>query len=522
MTIALPRRLIALGLFAAWLSAAVFLILHYVVWRDDVRALTLALQGQNVFSMLKNIHGEGHPAIWYLLLRGAYSLVHRPQVLQIVSLITASVAVLLLLYRSPFRLPVISLILFGNVIFEYTVIPRNYGIVVLFIFTFVVIYEEHHDKDCWPGVVLLLLANCHLLSVMLVGFILLFWLIDILAYDAVKRPRALRFFLINAVIACLGIALCIMTVFPVYNDAAVVDRQGGITFKLLLQAALLPAVHFSTLILPGFYKLITEKLSVLSVLLSLVMFGSTLGLIRRIGAFIAALAALISLSIFFTVGSPGAYRHEGIWLVMLICMYWLAISKDLPSATVRASWLRQFIQPISLIGEVLFLVILLLQIPANVYHVIRTIHNGPPNSRSGDVGALVAKRPDFQRAIILADPDYLVEPLPYFVSNQTYLMREHRYGNVTHFTKGAQLQLCLGDILENAHKLHVETGRPILILLETRLDRYQGPQVVREGYRWDFITTPDQVRAFRASTHLIESFGPAVSDETYDLYELIY
>jgi hypothetical protein len=90
-------QLIALVMFTSWLGMVLFLAWNHVVWRDEVRALSLALQGENVFAMLKGIHGEGHPAVWYLLLRIAHALVARPEVLQLVALIVASAAVVLLL-----------------------------------------------------------------------------------------------------------------------------------------------------------------------------------------------------------------------------------------------------------------------------------------------------------------------------------------------------------------------------------------------------------------------------------------
>jgi hypothetical protein len=83
---------IALVLFASWLGFVLFIAWNHAVWRDEVRALSLALQGENVFAMLKGIRGEGHPAVWYLLLRRAHALVARPEVLQIVALIVASAA----------------------------------------------------------------------------------------------------------------------------------------------------------------------------------------------------------------------------------------------------------------------------------------------------------------------------------------------------------------------------------------------------------------------------------------------
>src|ERR1039458_1676265 len=60
------RRLIALAMFVVWFGVVSFLAWTHLVWRDEVRALSLALQGDTVFAMLKGLHGEGHPAIWYL------------------------------------------------------------------------------------------------------------------------------------------------------------------------------------------------------------------------------------------------------------------------------------------------------------------------------------------------------------------------------------------------------------------------------------------------------------------------
>ena len=508
----------ALALFAIWLGLVLYLSLHYVVGRDDVRALTLALQGNGVIAMLKGLHGEGHPAIWYLLLRGGHAIWARPQILKVVSIVVAAAAALLLLLKSPFRLPLVALILAGHLtLIEYSVVPRNYGIAMLLLFIFAAIYERHRDRDCLPGVVLLLLANCHPLAVLLAGALLLFWLLDILGDPPADRPRAFKMFLLNTVIATVGVVLCVLTILPTFNDAAVVERPDGITLRSIAKAVFLPALQFRDFILPGFYKLVAGKMSIL---FSLIMFGSTLGLIRRMGAFVAALLTLVGLSVFFALISPGSYRHEALWLVMLIGMYWLTAAQNTHPETAFPARIKPFVQPVSRIGWALFLLILLLQVPPSIHQLIRTFHHGIPSGRSRDLGALVMNRPDLHDAIIIADPDYLLEPLPYYLPNQTYLMREQRFGNVVHFTRKARLQMDLSDILANARRLHAETGKPIVILLEQRLNASAPAEVDKEGYDWKLTTTPEEVRDFQASTQLIESFGPATSEETFDVYTL--
>ena len=119
----------------AWAAVVVFLMTRHVVWRDEVRALSLALQGDDLLAMLRGLRGEGHPAVWYLMLRGAYAAANTPLVLPMVSLLVAMTAAALLAWRSPFAWPFIALFLLGRMsLYEYSVMARNYGISMLLMF----------------------------------------------------------------------------------------------------------------------------------------------------------------------------------------------------------------------------------------------------------------------------------------------------------------------------------------------------------------------------------------------------
>jgi len=442
--------------------------------------------------------------------------------LQIVALIVASAAILLLVLRSPFSLPLITLILAGPfAIFEYSVMARNYGISMLLLFLLATFYERHRDRGFLIGALLFLLANCNAHSVLLVGAFLLFWLVDIIANDdGVRRSRALRTFLLNSAIAALGVAICLLTIYPPFNDAVV--RR--ITFEMPFKAVFLPTQPFEDLMLPS----ATEKLSpwmapynislLKGALFSLIMFGSMLGLVRRPGAFLAALVALFGFSMFFNLVYWSRYRHEALWLVFLISMYWIAGSKDMPMEPGLPAGLKPLIRPVSTIGSMLFLLLVALQVPEGINTAINAAANDPPFSRSRDLGALVAERHDLQDAIIVSEPAYLVEPLSYYVPNRTYLMREQRFGNVVHITRKAQLRLSLDDILADVCNLRLRTGKPVMILLKARLDPSLPAQVYRDGPDWVLVTTPEQVRAFQASTRFIKRFAPALMEESFDVY----
>lgn len=510
----------------SWLSLVVFQALHHVPFRDEVRALSIAIAGPNVFDMLNVLHGEGHPAVWYLILRSAHFLIHKPEVLQISSILVSGIAVLFLIMRSPFSILLTSLLLLSHfILFAYSVMARNYGISMLLIFLFVTIYEKNRDKGYLLGVVLLLLANCNAHSVILVWSILVFWLIDIVTDNDLEKSKILRVFLINASIAILGITFCLITIYPTYNDAAALEKTDGFSL-LFLKAIFSPSEQFSNLMMVKYISSAIQNSFIGSIgiwyvkpITSVILYGSTLGLVKRPGAFLASLISLLGLSLFFSFIYPGGYRHQALWLVLLISMYWLLPLKRNDSKNSDLKNHKNIIAITSNFGKAMFFSILLLQLPGGIYDIVK-VFNEPPQSRSRDLGVLLNKKPYLKDAIIIADPDFLIEALPYYISNRTYLMHEQRYGNVVHFTKNAILELSLNDILTNARNLRLSTGKPVLILMEQRLNQFISEQRIHEGYNWYLITPPEQITTFLNSTQLIESFSPSSSDESYDVYLL--
>ncbi len=168
-----------------------------------------------------------------------------------------------------------------------------------------------------------------------------------------------------------------------------------------------------------------------------------------------------------------------------------------------------------------FALLLLLQVAVGLQKVLPIASGAAPESRSRELARLIEQSPQLREATILADPDYLVEALPYYLPNRTYLPREQRFGNVVHFTRNARLALFLQDILEDARHLRRMTGQPVVILLHERLDPSGPVRVIPESYNWQLWTSPEQVRAFLASTRRIASFDPVCcNDESYDVYVL--
>jgi hypothetical protein len=517
------RHRTAILLVGAWLVLVLALLTRHVVWRDEVRALSLALQGEGVIDMLRGLHGEGHPALWYLLLRGAGTLLPATAVLPAVSVAVALAAMALLVRRSPFGAVLIALFMLGRpALYEYAVMARNYGISMLLMFAFAALYERHRDRGAALGIVLFLLANCNVHSAILAGAFCLFWLLDLLWHRGDLRPGALRNFWLNAVLAVLGVALCAATIYPPFNDAAQVDARAW-SLGALAKSLVLPSIGFSDLAGYPMWKALLSPgdlwhapyTVVVHLAMSLLLVGSVLGLAARPAAVVAGGAALLGLSVFFSLVYPGGYRHHALWLVFLVTLYWIAGRAAPMSTPSRLQWRA------ARAGHACFVLLLVLQVAAGVFHVAPVASGRAPESRSRDLVALVSSRPELRDAVIVADPDYLVESVAHYLPNRTYLLRERRFGDIVVFTRKARLSLGLDEVLADARRLRDETRRPVLVLLSHRLDPAAPALTVSEGYDWTFSTTPAQVAEFLTATRRLASFGPVCcSDETFDVHLL--
>jgi hypothetical protein len=506
-------RLPRVALLCVWAAIVLVMAVRHVFWRDEVRAFNLALQGDTVVDMLRGLRGEGHPALWYLLLRGAHMVAPIREVLPIVSVAVAAAAMALVALRSPFHLLVIGLILFsGFGLFEYSVVARNYGISMLVLFALAHLYPRHRDKGPVVGILLALLCNTNVPSALLAACFLLYWLIDLLGEEGLRWGRKYKLLLLNGAIAAAGAVICFLTVFPTVHDAAQAGVTGSLTPAGIAAALFSPTEAFWQLLPYG-----TPAYPAIRTGLGILLAGSLIGLATRPGALVSSLLALAGFELFFHLVYPGGYRHQALILIYLITMYWLAARGH--GGRWPSRWRADAqIGRAATAGRWAFIVLLAIQVWKSEDPISRELQ-GRPHSRARDLGRLLAEQ-RLQHAVLIADPDVHLEPMPYYSSNPIYLMREQRFGAIPLFTRRARVELSLDDYLADARALRQRTGRPVVIVMMHRLDPAKPPFRLREVYAWYFSADPAQVRRFQAATRRIASFPPAVTDESYDVYLL--
>ncbi|MFL6721152.1 MAG: hypothetical protein ACJ8FT_05015 [Sphingomonas sp.] len=481
-------------LFAIWLVLAGWLWSTHVMWRDEVRAFSFALSGSNYAEMLRNVHGEGHPALWYLILRGAHDLFPVREVLPIAGLVFGVAAMAVFAFLSPFRLLIIALVLFsGYGAFEFVAISRNYGIAALVMFVLAALYGRVRNS-LWFGLILALLANTNVPSCIFAGAFLMFRFVEMLTGASTPTKRDWLIFAGNAVIAALGALLCFVTVYPTINDAAVSSNANHLNVATIAAALVDSDKGFSHLIFPPAVLALT-----------------CLAFVRRPAALAAAVSVLVALKLFFFFIYPSFYRHEMLYVAFLLSLFWMT-AKGAGGTWREMKWMN----PVQIIGSWSFVALLAAQAVA-LGIPVREQLSGLPYSHSADVAKLL-QRPELSGAIVMADPDTMLEPLPYYVNNPLWLLRRQRFGNIMLLTRDARQKLTLDDVLADAERLHRQTGRPIVFLCHLPIPHDNKDHFYAMfGYETDLKR--DSVKRFLASTrHIATLRGLHMGDEIYDVF----
>jgi hypothetical protein len=221
---------------------------------------------------------------------------------------------------------------------------------------------------------------------------------------------------------------------------------------------------------------------------------------------------LIGFGVFFRVVYPGSYRHQGIFLVFVLFLYWLTVES--PAETTLPTKIRRWLDAGFKIGLYGALPALLL---GNVYKdkvIIVDIKKEMSSSQA--FGAFLNQSNAYRNAIIVAEPAFFVESLPFYAANAIYLPREHRFGNWAAFDAKADPDLSLGQVLSIARDLQTQRSQPVLIVLGK-----WPPKRHKDGFRmtlygrWKFSWTTNELDEADRTLTQVADFNKALTAENY-------
>lgn len=309
------------------------------MWRDEVRTFSVATNARSWLELFYSLHQEGHPIVWYAVLRLGYALTHSTLVLPIAGLIVAWGAAFLMLRFAPFPFFIRLLAVFGAFLgYEMSVVSRNYGLGVLLMLSACVIFPTRRDRPIVLGLVLAVLANTSvhaaLASLVLIGV----WLFDVrdpLIRRTLLAPRSLA----AVGIALGGVAFALWTSRPppdmVYAfsfdqlqpdklaRALLIDPGWGLRGGSLANIAAAGEIPWTRFGLdPALVSRVIVDVSILSIAWSLR---------RNLACLVGLILAILGFEVLFGLVYPGRLRHQGILAFLLISLSWIA-SSDLADA----------------------------------------------------------------------------------------------------------------------------------------------------------------------------------------------
>jgi hypothetical protein len=513
----LPRRVSSwlLGLVAAaWLVLVIVTAWHHEFWRDEVRALSIAIAAPSLWDLPALLRDEGHPVLWYGLLHVAYAVTHSVLVLPVLAALIACVAVLLFLWRAPFSLPLKVFFVFSILpLYEYAVMARNYGISMLLMFAFATLYPSRRRHPLALAALLAALANTNVHSLLLAGILMALWLWDDAVVDRRSlTARAWRSLLLGAGLVAAAAVLATLTVLP-DNMTSVTAVARPRPLEVLIRVLTHPWESMD-LVLPPRWGVVPGSPE--HVFKDLLIVGLFLGLWARMRLAIAWAAAVIGFGLIFKLIYGGAVRHQGLLLIFALVLYWLRVDERDRDVGTRRD------RPLVIAVHVL-LPLILLWGDYMAFESVSTDLRYEVSSVKA-FAAWLDGRPQYRNAIIISEPDHLLEALPYYSSVDLFMTREGRFGAWSRFTTASAGALTLAQLLDTAERLKSEQARPVLIALGLRATDFERSASQTSSFGHLLVWSPAQWQRFRGETTPVASFRNATQspyfDENFDLYEV--
>ena len=483
-----------------WILIVTTTALNHEMWRDEVRALCMALDAENFWGLFDTLRNEGHPILWYWILRVAYWIWPTPVVLQIVSILIALAAVWLFLKKAPFHLAVKLLFIFSILpLVVYSVSARNYGIGMLLFFLFADTYCKPQRNNLLLGAIIALLANTNFFAMMFSGFLLCTWSIE--EFLKVKNCRLFfHRFTLPAALALFGIALALFTI-SMDADSSVAPPKEILSrdfFRPILDSARHPGFFFS--------QLMTAE----PPMRDLVLFALLAGLLVSPLYAGSLYAALFVYNVFSSVIMNPSARHQGMALVLIVTIYWI-VGKRLHAGKKR-NFL--FLAAVYLVLAPLFFHQITLSQKAIKEDVQREL------SSSAAFGKFINTNYQLRDAVILGDPDYILGALSYYIKNRIFYIHENRYAGYERFVKTPKKGLSLRDFLEAGERIRDTEHVPVVILLSHWNIPREKEYYSLHPFNRPFFTNTEEMLDFSARTIKIAEFNHAVSNENFEVFLL--
>ena len=504
-----PSSVLGAAIIAAYATTIVIGAAHHELWRDEVVPLSIAREMPSFSEVWRMVRHEGHPILWYVILRYSYFVFGSTAVLPVASVLIAIAAIVVFVTQARLPLWLKALFVFGYIpIFEYSVLARANGLAMLLLFAFCALYAARERYRISAALALGALANTSAM-----GFVTAAGAGAMVAVDAIiasrhgERPTRRALLATAVYVAGLAHAVVANAPDPSTLPLPLYHHSVATVVAAVRNAILSPAAHSASFLwIP---------------LTSVWLWLAFAFLWRRPGLLAFLALSLIGFELLFTLVYPASPRQKGYVLLVVIATVWLwnALARHgVPEAAGTLARAERWLGRVLLVS---LTVTLGYQVVLGMRNVVDDVRFEYASSRR--LGSLIASDPRLERAIVIGEPEDLTESLPYYRDNRIYLPQEKAFRHWLMWIPGGRRgDYNLAELLATATELRGRYDTPVVMALGWWLDGRDAQRMYAGTYvEQNFTMSAADREEFLARTEFLGRLRDATfTDENYDVFVL--
>lgn len=505
---------------------------HHEMWRDESEAWLIAKDSGSIFALLENLKYTGHPPLWYFLLHIISRFVRHPWVMQLLHLAISVTFIFIFILYSPFTKLQKTLFCFGYYsLYEYTLISRNYGLGIVFIFAFCALFPLRYRFFLPLAIILSLLCQANLYGLIISFALLLTLILDALVNPDNNKNLYSKRWSITASLIIYGVSLttAVLQILPpddaVYKGDLLSVSEGSfdgiqpedlnsISFHLRRFGRAIASIWSGYVPIPNFLEfhfhdtniiyLFTERNQISEAGVDVVNYGDIFMIlfsliILGIGAiafyrqpiilFFYTIANFAIIGFLYLIRLSGVRQNGYLFLVGLIC-FWL--STNYPQSNWLSKLDNRFFNWIIRYKFKLLTVLLCFHVVGGLYAYGRDILD--PFSAS-EAATEYIRNNQYEKLTIVGKKEDIVSPLSAFLNKKIYYPESEHFGSFSVWTarKEQNPNITHQEILEQTNNLLNREDEEILLILDEEL-RSNIPEVtVKELEKFEYSIVIDEI-----------------------------
>lgn len=320
----------ALFVTLVFFTISYFGVYFHELWMDESHHYLLGRDSTSFLDLFNKTRYDGHPILWNYLIHLLTRFTRTPFYMQLLHICISSLTVFIFLKKAPFKLWFkIGFVLSYFMLYEYTVISRNYNLGVLFLFLSFTLYHKRKERFFTFCLFLALSCNTHSIFTIVTSTLLFSVFLEQFLEN---KKELLALYWKGYLVFFIGIGTAFYQIIPptdstFFNHIEYSNLYETLKSLMSFFKALFPVVDFTTIkywnhfYFIEHFKTLSLVIGILVWILPLLFFNTN----KYVLFFVYT--TLIGFVVFEIITRRYGVRYNGLLFITLICSFWILNSK---------------------------------------------------------------------------------------------------------------------------------------------------------------------------------------------------